>query len=132
MDFSKLSVPKTATFKFEVLHPETGDGIGAFIEVYSSESDPVKHHQAALLRKVQKQEFENLRSRKPKLKELAEYEGEAVNNALVRIAGWENIEFDGKTLEFSEENARRLLSSCGWLTSQIIEQSEKIGNFLKA
>ncbi|OBX06182.1 hypothetical protein [Gallibacterium genomosp. 3] len=132
MDFSKLSVPKTSTFKFEVLHPETGDGVGSFIEVYSSESDQVKRYQASLLRKVQKQEFENLRSRKPKIKELSEYEDETIDSAVVRIAGWENVEFDGKELEFTEENARKLLSSCKWLASQIIEQSEKIGNFLKA
>lgn len=134
MDFSKLDTAKATqnTFRFEILHPVTMEGTGAFIDVYGAESDGVKRFANAQLRKMQKQEFENSRSRKPKFKELDELQEVALESALVRVADWENIEWEGKSLEFTEENARKILTACPWLREQIVEHSDNLGNFLKA
>ncbi|OOF48301.1 hypothetical protein BKK54_11105 [Rodentibacter genomosp. 1] len=134
MDFSKLDVHSTAqhTFRFEVLHPVTGDGTGAFIDVYGAESDPVRKYTASQLRQLQKQEFENSRTRKPKYVELSELEDRKLENALVRIAGWENVKWGKEEMVFTSENARKLLMACPWLSDQIVEHSDELGNFLKA
>lgn len=134
MDFSQLNTLKASenTHRFEIIHPVTGEGIGAMLDVYGSQSDVVQRFQSSVLRKLQKQEFENQRTRKPQFKELTELKAEALENALVRIAGWENVEWEGKPLEFTQANAKMLLTQCPWLADQVIEQSDDLGNFLKA
>ncbi|MDY4280864.1 MAG: hypothetical protein SOX56_07340 [[Pasteurella] mairii] len=134
MDFSKLDTNKLSenTFRFEILHPVTADQTGAFIDVYGNGSDVVKQFLNKQLRKTQKQEFENARSRKPKFQELNDLEEFNLENALVRVAGWEGVEWENKALDFNEENARKLLKACPWLREQIIEHSTNLGNFLTA
>lgn len=134
MDFSKLSTTKSQSdkFKFEVLHPVSGDGTGAFVEVLGAENNVVRKYHASLLRKAQKLEFERLRTNKPKFDDLEELREQAIENALVRLAGWENLEWEGKELEFTEENARKVLTACPWLCAQIVKESDDLGNFLKA
>lgn len=134
MDFSKLSISKSENekFKFEVLHPISGDGTGTFLEVLGSENSAVRKHHTALLRKAQKQDFENLRTNKPKFDDLEELREQAIENALVRLVGWENLEWDGKELEFTTENARKVLTACPWMCAQIVKESDYLGNFLKA
>ncbi|MCK3657220.1 hypothetical protein A4G18_00420 [Pasteurellaceae bacterium Pebbles2] len=134
MDLSKLNTQETAeiTHRFEIVHPTTGEGLKAYIDVFGQNSDAVKQFEAKQLRKFQKMELDNQKSRKPKLRELDELRKDALENALVRIAGWEAVEWEGKTLEFSAENARKMLEACTWLQEQVIEQSSDLGNFLKA
>ncbi|WP_439259486.1 hypothetical protein [Lonepinella sp. BR2930] len=134
MDFSKLDTVKAAetTHKFAVLHPVTGEETGALIDVYSAESNPVRHYASTVLRKLQKQEFDNNRSRKPKFKDLDELQEDAIEACIVRIAGWQNVQWDSKELEFNEDNARKLLTACPWLREQVIEHSDNLANFLKA
>lgn len=134
MDFSKLSTAKSQsdTFKFEVLHPVSNEGTGTFLEVLGSESDPVRKYENSLWRKTQKQNFENARTTKPKLNDLDDLRSEAIENALVRLAGWENLDWEGKPLEFNEDNARKVLNACPWMCAQIVRESDDLGNFLKA
>ena len=131
MDFSKLST-QSDVFKFEVLHPTTNEGTGTFISVFGSESDQVRKYEHALWRKAQKLNFENARTNKPKFDDLDDLRAEAIENALVRLAGWENLEWEGKPLEFSEDNARKVLNACSWMCTQIVKESNDLGNFLKA
>ncbi len=133
MDFSKLSTQtQSDTFKFEVLHPATGEGTGTFLHVFGSESDPVRKYENVLWRKSQKQNFENARANKPKFDDLEDLRSQAIENALVRLAGWENLEWEGKPLEFTEDNARKVLTACSWMCVQIVKESSDLGNFLKA
>ncbi|MCL7779816.1 hypothetical protein [Pasteurella multocida] len=93
--------------RFELLHPVTGEGLGAYVSVVSAKSDQAQKFVAKQMRLAQKQEFENARSRKPKIKELDEIREESVELAISRIVDWENIEWgDKKDLPFTPENAR--------------------------
>ncbi|MFZ7342948.1 hypothetical protein [Avibacterium volantium] len=131
MDFAKLSVSPN-TFTFHLIHPTEGTELEATMTVYGALSDVVKKHQSQVLRQLQKREFENSRSRKQNYRTLTEMEQDAIENAIVRIADWHGIEWEGKDLEFTQENARKLLNACPWMREQIIEQSENLGNFLAA
>ncbi|WP_424411244.1 hypothetical protein [Pasteurella sp. PK-2025] len=134
MDLSKLDIVKSAeeTYRFEVLHPVTNEETGAFIDVYSANSNAVRKYASSLYQRLQKEELENQRRRKPLLRSLDDVEAESIKNAISRVAGWENIEWEGKKLEFNEENVRKVLNHCPWLCSQIVEHSDELGNFLKS
>lgn len=134
MDLSTLDIRKASeeTYRFEVLHPVTNEGTGAFIDVYSSASNAVRQYASNLYRRMQKEELENQRLRRPKVKELDDIEKESIKSAMVRVAGWENIEWEGKKLDCTEENIEKLLNNCPWLCSQIVEHSDDLGNFLKS
>ncbi|MDG6272780.1 hypothetical protein P9K33_10125 [Glaesserella parasuis] len=119
--------------RFELVHPVTGEGLGAFISVVSAKSDQAQKFFAKQLRKEQKREMENARSRHPKFKEFDEIKQESIELALNRMVGWENVEFgDKKELPFTEENARMLLTECDWIIEQILEHSNDLGKFLKS
>lgn len=117
--------------RFELVHPVTGDGLGAYLSVVSAKSDQAQQFVAKQMRQAQKQEFENVRSRKPKFKDLEEIRQESVELALSRLVGWENIEWgDKKELPFTKENAQMVLEQCDWMIEQILEQSNDLGKFL--
>ncbi|HIF5514562.1 hypothetical protein [Pasteurella multocida] len=117
--------------RFELLHPVTGEGLGAYVSVVSAKSDQAQKFVAKQMRLAQKQEFENARSRKPKIKELDEIREESVELAISRIVDWENIEWgDKKDLPFTPENARMVLEQCDWIIEQVLEQSNDLGKFL--
>lgn len=132
MNLLNLSHEKLAdSHRFELLHPVTGEGLGSYVNVVSAKSDQAKQFVAKQMRKAQKQEFENARSRKPKFKEFDEVEQETIELALSRMVGWENIEWgDKKDLPFTPENARMLLEQCDWIIEQVLEQSNDLGKFL--
>ncbi|MDP8184409.1 hypothetical protein [Phocoenobacter skyensis] len=134
MKLSDFNIVKASenTHTFAIVNPVTGEETDGLISIYGSESDVVRKFQAKQLRKLQKKEFENSRTRKQKFTELEELRQTTLENAVVRVAGWENIEWEDEKLEFNEENARKVLKNCPWLCEQIVEQSDDIGNFIKA
>lgn len=116
--------------RFELLHPVTGDGTGIFISVVSAKSDQAIQFMAKQMKRAQKQEFENARSRKPKIKELDEIRKESIELAISRIVGWENIEWgEKKDLPFTSDNAQMVLEQCDWIIEQVLEQSNDLGKF---
>lgn len=132
MNLQNLSQNNLAdSHRFELLHPVTGDGLGAYVSVVSAKSDQAQQFVAKQMRQAQKQEFENARSRKPKFKELDDIRKESVELALSRMVGWENIEWgEKKDLPFTPENARMVLEGCDWIIEQVLEQSNDLGKFL--
>ena len=63
---------------------------------------------------------------------LEEAEEMAVENALVRLVGWEGISEDGKEVKFSKEKAREVLTNHNWVREQIISESQDVLNFQPA
>lgn len=118
--------------RFELVHPTNGENLGVYLSVVSAESDQARRFLNAQLRKGQLRELENAKARKPKLRELDEMEAESRAMAISRLSGWENVEWNGKPLAFSEENAEMLLSQCSWIVEQIFEHSNDLGKFLKS
>lgn len=134
MNLKKLAKENISdSHRFELVHPVTGEGLGAFISVVSAKSDQAQKFFAKQLRKEQKREMENARSRHPKFRGLEEIQEDSIELALSRIVSWENVEFgDKKELPFTEENARMLLTECDWIIEQVLEHSNDLGKFLKS
>lgn len=133
MDLKNLSKTQiNDTYTFDLLHPETGDELGAKITVVSLKSDQSLAYMNKKLRRDQMQELENAKSRKPKLKEVSDFQAEAREMALSRLADWQGVEWDGKPLPFNEQNALMLLTECDWIIEQVLEHSNDLGKFLNA
>ncbi|TNG94880.1 hypothetical protein FHQ28_05660 [Pasteurellaceae bacterium USgator11] len=134
MDFSKLDVQSASenAFEFEILHPVTGEGTGAYISVFGSKSEPSRKAVLAFEQKYKKMELENSRRRKPI--EVSDEDNwmDGFNLLFPRVAGWRNLNWEGKPLEFNRENAIKLFKACDFIPAQIQEQSGDLGNFLKA
>lgn len=117
---------------FELSHPTTGDNLGVTLTVVSGKSKQAMAQLSKMMRKEQKRELENAHARKPKFKELSEMQAESRELALSRLIGWKNVQWQGKPLEFTPENAEMLLTECDWIIEQILEQSNDFAKFLKA
>mgnify|MGYP003084452133 CR=1 FL=1 len=133
MDLKKLAKSSLAgTFTFNLLHPETGEELGVKMSVVSAKSDKAFAFMRKTMKKEQLREIENAKSRKPKLKDLADFRADTLELAVNRLEGWEGLEWEGKPLEFSEDNARMVLSECDWIVEQVLDNSNDLGKFLKA
>lgn len=133
MNLTSLSKDKHLTdYRFELVHPVSGDPLGVFMTVVSAKSDKAQRFAEKQLRKEQMRELENTKSRKPKFKGLSEIIEDSRAMAIDRLTGWENVEWNERPLAFSEENADMLLSECDWIVEQIFEHSNDLGKFLKS
>lgn len=131
MNLSDLAVNKQKKFhRFELRHPVTGDKLGAFMDVVGAQSDKARHYLDKKLRQEHLQEIENAKSRRPHIKSLSELQQESAEMAISRLVGWENVQWEGKPMEFNEENAHTLLTHCPWIVEQIFENSNDLGKFL--
>jgi len=114
-------------FEFELKFPGSVEPTGAFVTVRGSDAPKVKAH----FRKTQAQLEQRKKSQRLKDQDLTpdELDDLLVEAALVRIKSWRGIENDGETLPFTEDNARMVLTEHEWIRSQVIEESNTVGNF---
>jgi hypothetical protein len=118
-------------YEFEVIIPEVQEKTGAFITVRGAESPKVKNYGR---RKFNEMQFKEHTAKK-KGKDLDpitldEAEDMAIEAALVRIISWKGFEEGGKKLEFTEENARRVLREHAWIREQVLSESNQLSNFI--
>lgn len=133
MNLNALSKEKQlAEHRFELVHPVSGEPLGVFMSVVSAKSDKAQRFAEKQLRQEQLRELENAKSRKPKFKGLGDMITESRAMAIDRLTGWENVEWNEKPLEFSEQNAEMLLTECDWIVEQIFEHSNDLGKFFKS
>jgi hypothetical protein len=97
--------------------------------LYGQDSAQFKQRQRVLMdRRI---EAGLQRKGKPKINaEVVEEEG--LRTLVAYIAGWENLEVDGKAPEFNPKNAEILVKRFGWLEEQVDEAIMDRSNFIKA
>lgn len=131
MNLSDLALDKQKAFyRFELVHPVTGEGLGTYMSVVGAQSDKARQFVDKQLRREHLRELENAKSRRPHIKTLAELQQESRELAISRLTAWENVQWENKPLEFNEENAELLLTHCHWIIDQILEHSNDLGKFL--
>lgn len=85
------------------------------------------------VRDEQARELKAQRTGKKDFRDLDDYEGLAVESAVVRCVGWKNVSVDGEAeLEFNSENARMVFERFVPVREQVIEASDDLGNFRPA
>lgn len=61
-----------------------------------------------------------------------EIEAETIDRLATSIVGWENLQRGGKPLEYSHEEARKLMRDLVWMRDQVDAFGRDRGNFLAA
>ena len=116
-------------FTFALKLP-TGADSGAKLTVLGELSPTVKTYSRKKFAEYQQRQV--MLKRKGKEDEqisLDEAEEMAVENALVRLVGWEGISEEGKEIKFTKEKAREVLTAHSWIRDSIISESQDVLNF---
>lgn len=128
---NNFSEKAEAGFEFELLIPEIKEKTGAFVTVRGKESPKVKAFYRKFGAEMQhKEQMAKKRNRDVDPMTFDEIEDFAIESALVRIISWRGFEEDGKKLEFTQENAKRILKEHPWIREQVTEESELLANFI--
>lgn len=110
----------------ELIHPLTGETLGAKIQVLSPDSD--EYQRLSLQRQNENIKF----ARKNRGKTTAEKMAEDGLNLLVAITvGWEGIEENGQPIPFTQENARRIYKQFPFIKEQVDEFAGDRRNFIR-
>ena len=130
-DLNKHNFSESAAegYTFELKLP-TGAGSGTKLTVLGEMSPTIKAYSRKKFAEYQQRQI--MLKRKGKEDEqmsLEEAEEIAVENALVRLVGWQDLHEDGKDVKFSKEKARELLTVHGWIRDQVITESQDVLNF---
>ena len=107
----------------------TGADSGAKLTILGDLSPTIKNYSRK--RFAEYQQRQQIAKRKGKDEEISLDEAEEmqVENALVRLIGWEGITEDGKEIKFSKEKAREILTAHSFIRDQIISESQDVLNF---
>ena len=130
-DIAKHNFSEAAAegYSFELKLP-TGAGSGTKLTVLGEMSPTIKAYSRKKFAEYQQRQI--MLKRKGKEDEqmsLEEAEEIAVENALVRLVGWQDLYEDGKDVKFSKEKARELLTAHPWVREQVIAESQDVLNF---
>lgn len=115
-------------FTFNLKLP-TGADAGAKLTILGELSPTIKNYSRKRFAEYQQRQQMAKRKGKEDDMSLEEAEEMAVENALVRLVGWEGITEDGKEVKFSKEKAREILTAHSWIRDAIISESQDILNF---
>lgn len=142
-DFDDLDIAVAADnpYEFEIVHPETKDGLGVFISVKGAESETFQRYLREESNKARRKAFQSQRSGKTEEPATVEEDEEKVLRAIaVCMTGWRTI-IDGKSepvilwankkLDFSKDNAIIWMRKFRWVRSQINEATAELRNFIK-
>ena len=130
-DLNKHNFTESAAegYTFELKLP-TGAASGTKLTVLGEMSPTIKAYSRKKFAEYQQRQV--MLKRKGKEDDqmsLEEAEEIAVENALVRLVGWQDLHEDGKDVKFSKEKARELLTVHGWIRDQVITESQDVLNF---
>lgn len=133
--FAGLALAVDKPRRMTILHPGSGrpitdgTGKGAFIDVYSSDSDVSRQH----ARNIVQAKIDNPSRAKLSAEEL---ESEAAGRVANLVSAWHLVTMDGQALDVActFENARELFlaPAMSWLREQVEDFAADRGNFLKA
>jgi len=128
MDISSLLEINPA-HEFEVLHPQTGEGLSIFVSVQSVQSDAMKE----VVRKTNDQNIKMARKNKPLTTKMAEEQAIAHASAAIVSWRWENadLDIDGESNPPCSDKNKRKALEIDWFFDQVQEQASDLENFTK-
>lgn len=107
-------------FEFELTHPASGRGLGAFITVIGAESPEY----IAYVRK------EIVPGSKAKNKTVEDAEQWACGLLAECTTGWRELGMNGAVVPFSKAEARKLYLEHRWIRTQVDKAVHDLGNFM--
>ena len=130
LDLIKTNLAEMAEtgYEFEVKLPD-GAATDFYITVRGNLSPKMKKYSKDLFNKMQMKELQAKRKGKQDIVDLDEAEETLIESAAVRIVTWKGLEEDGKVVEPTPENIKRVMAEHDWIRTQVIEESDNAANF---
>ena len=130
-DIKKTNLAEIAEagYEFEVKLPD-GVSTDFFITVRGNLSPKMKKYSKDLFNKMQMKELQAKRKGKQDIVDLDEAEETLIGSAAVRVVTWRGLEEDGKVVEPTPENIKRIMQELDWVRAQVLEESDNAANFI--
>ena len=132
LDLIKTNLAEMAEtgYEFEVKLPD-GSSTDFFITVRGNLSPKMKKYSKDLFNKMQMKELQAKRRGKGEQPvDLDEAEATLIESAAARIVNWKGLEEDGKVVEPTPENIKRIMQELDWVRGQVLEESDNAANFI--
>lgn len=114
------------------LEINAGGGQSFIIKVIGANSDKVRDYSISQYKKFNKKsEIAKKQGKEYQLSD-DEIKGLAVENAMVRVVGWSGVLIDGKPADYDAEKMENWLHLNPTICKRIVDESEDLGNFIKA
>ena len=127
---TNLAEQAEAGHEFEVKLPD-GSSTDFFITVRGNLSPKMKKYCKDLFNKMQMKELQAKRRGKGEQPvDLDEAEATLIESAAARIVTWKGLEEDGKVVEPTPENIKRIMQELDWVRGQVLEESDNAANFI--
>jgi len=129
MDLATLE-PTADSVPVQLRHPTTNErltteaGVAITVSIVGMDSEQFRTRHRAIINK-------RLNAGKKAKVTAEEIEAESIDTIAACITGWQNIDLDGKPLDFSKASAKTLLTRLPWLREQLDEAIADRANFLK-
>lgn len=114
-------------FEFELDY--LGTPTGAFIKVRGDESKVVREYTRKKWNEMETQK--KIAEKRNKTFELSieELEDLAIEGAAVRVISWKGLADGDDEIEFSKENAQKVLREHTWIRTQVMQNATELTNF---
>ena len=127
---TNLAAQAETGHEFEVKLPD-GSSTDFFITVRGNLSPKMKKYSKDLFNKMQMKELQAKRRGKgDQPVDLDEAEATLIESAAARIVTWKGLEEDGKVVEPTPENIKRIMQELDWVRGQVLEESDNAANFI--
>jgi hypothetical protein len=131
MKLSQINFNLSEPSKIEIKDPVTKKSFQtpAYIYIMSIESKEGKQCQLSIFKEIMLMRETKQKDEEPTPEEIRDA---SLKHLHLLVKGWEGVEDDeGKPLEYSEENAIRLLKDYELIYNIVNIESSKLGNFIK-
>ncbi len=145
IDLAEIDVSAASEIghEFEVIHPESEEGLGVFIKVRGEEAATVrlsgiKSAAESIVRNRMKAENKKVKKSFEAMVEEQELElHKAVEEttpekAAERIISWRGVKKGGVEIPATRENCIELFMKAPFIQAQVFEESRRLGNFFPA
>jgi len=135
IDLSELDTAQACEngAEIELRHPTTREGLNQFIKIVGKDSKTFSDYVSRKGNSERRRSFEATRRGKPVEPTTIEQDQEGAIDLLVACTvGFRNIIWNGKPLEFSQDNAKMLYSERAFIRRQIDEAIVDLENFIKS
>ena len=127
---NNLSEKAETGYEFEVKLPD-GSSTDFFITVRGNLSPKMKKYSKDLFNKMQMKKLQaEKRNKGEQPIDLDEAEATLTESSVARIVTWRGLEDDGKVVEPTPENIKRIMQELDWVRGQVLEESDNAANFI--
>lgn len=117
-------------FEFEIVHPVTKEGTGAFISVVGAHSDTYRKRVKDMANANMQREAMLAQRGKTDVPNLDKMEAKNIDALVSATVGWRNVGLDGEDLEFNAANVRKVYERILPIREQAQEAINDLGNFM--